>query len=181
MIEKTKPQLSLGDWEERQKVLQKLARAAEMPSFRARRRNPKASDTARSNHDLHRIWANMKQRCNNPNNTHYKWYGGRGIQVCERWNQFLNFVADMGPRPTSAHTIDRIDNEKNYSPENCRWATRKQQGANRRGLHILEYNGERLMVTQWADRIGIVYVGILNRLKRGWSVERAVTTPSLRR
>jgi hypothetical protein len=80
----------------------------------------------------HNIWLTMRDRCRNPKNHKFSAYGGRGIAVCDRWNSFEAFLADMGPRPTSRHSIDRIDNDGNYEPDNCRWATSKEQRANQR-------------------------------------------------
>lgn len=84
-----------------------------------------------SAHPLYHTWENMRQRCNNPNNTGYQWYGGRGITVCERWDSFANFVADMGKRPDGM-TLDRIDVNGNYEPDNCKWSTQTEQMRNQR-------------------------------------------------
>lgn len=100
-------------------------------------------------------WSAMKTRCLNPNFPAYPNYGGRGIRICDRWIQsFENFVADMGERPSLAHTLERIDNNGNYEPGNCRWVTRKEQCRNKRTSVLFEYNGERLTVQDWANRFG---------------------------
>src|SRR5450631_1026504 len=103
---------------------------------------------------LYYIWQTMKQRCNNPNATAYKSYGAKGIKICEGWNDFWNFVEDMGERPLGM-TLDRIDNNKGYSKENCRWATRKEQALNRATNKYITYNNITLTIKEWGDKLGI--------------------------
>lgn len=125
----------------------------------------------------HRAWAAMKSRCMDQTHKFYADYGGRGITVCERWQDFRNFIADMGKRPTTKHTLERLDNSLGYVPGNCEWATRKQQANNRRSSRVLEFRGERLTASQWAQRLGHNVNDIYRRLNHGWSVEKALMTP----
>ena len=125
------------------------------------------------------IYDGMIRRCYATAATNYRYYGGRGIAVCERWKgHFQTFLADMGPRPSPLHTLDRIDNDGPYSPENCRWATRQEQARNRRTSRRLEYGGKSLTLTEWSKVVGISREVIEKRLdKLGWSVADALTQP----
>jgi hypothetical protein len=117
----------------------------------------------------------MKQRCNHPLNESYKNYGGRGIKVCDRWNEsFTNFITDMGIRPSKSHSLDRIDNNGSYEPGNCRWATRDIQNNNTRFNRHITYKGETKNITQWALELGIRPVLISQRLSRGWGEEKSL-------
>jgi hypothetical protein len=122
-------------------------------------------------------WRNMRVRCNLATNEHYPDYGGRGIKVCDRWADFLAFLQDMGPRPSSRHTIDRIDVNGNYEPGNCRWATPKEQCRNRRNNTRLTYASVTLTAVEWSEKLGGTRHVVAKRIQNGWSVERAVTTP----
>lgn len=129
-------------------------------------------------------WAGIKQRCLNKKNRFYKNYGGRGITVCARWlNSFDNFCADMGPRPSPKHSIERVNNDLGYSPENCKWATKFEQTRNTRRNVILEYNGESKCLTDWALSVGIKDATLDCRIKRGESLPYALrpVDPSWRR
>jgi hypothetical protein len=126
----------------------------------------------------YRIWKAMLARCTNPNALHWRHYGGRGIKVCENWRNFEAFLLDMGEVPSSKHSIDRINNDGDYCPENCRWATQKQQVGNTRRARLLTFDGKTRCLSEWAEitKIGARTLGTrLNRL--GWSIEDALTTP----
>lgn len=115
----------------------------------------------------HRIWAAMKRRCLNPNVPAFKDYGGRGIGVCERWMTFENFLADMGRRPKGL-TLERIDTEGHYSPENCRWASRTEQANNTRANHIVNIGGVAMTFTQACSSLGVPVTTAATRMSRGW-------------
>jgi len=123
------------------------------------------------------VWEAMHQRCRDPNSPSYRLYGAKGVTVCERWRDFATFYADMGPRPSSKHTIDRVDNAKGYEPSNCKWATRiEQNNHTSRNVHVT-YDGRTQTVAQWARELGVTYHILRNRLKLGWDFKRAVTQP----
>lgn len=128
-----------------------------------------------SDRSEYNTWLQMRSRCANPKAAAYHRYGGRGIGVCERWRDFSAFLADMGPRPTGT-TLDRIDNDGNYEPGNCRWATKKVQVNNTSRNRRIEYGGLCLTVTEWAERIGVTPTALSGRLDNGWTIERALTT-----
>lgn len=100
-------------------------------------------------------WRLMRQRCNDPKNKHYKHYGGRGIKICDRWNSYEAFIEDMGRRPSKKHSLDRIDVNGNYEPNNCRWATVVTQARNRRDAIYLTFHGETLHLKEWANRLNL--------------------------
>jgi len=129
-------------------------------------------------------WAAMRQRCGNPKSDSYRYYGGRGISICQRWlDSFENFVADMGIKPSRELSIDRIDVNGNYEPSNCRWATAKQQLENRRVpqiVEMIEFEGECLSKSQWAAKIGMSLKALSYRLNAGWTLRAALTTPYIK-
>jgi hypothetical protein len=123
-------------------------------------------------------WRRMKQRCLQKNLRSWPDYGGRGITVCAQWvDSFENFLADMGPRPGLGYSLDRIDNDGNYEPGNCRWALLVEQANNKRSSRLVEAHGKRQTVAQWARETGIREFTIRYRLNQGWSPDDAVTVP----
>ena len=128
----------------------------------------------------YKSWHMMKQRCTNSNYPQYRDYGGRGVQVCAEWHSFENFLADMGERPDGT-SLDRIDNSLGYSPENCRWATKSEQQRNRRDNVWLELDGEKRLLSEWAAKLDLKAHSLSQRIKHGWDVRRALTTPAQQR
>lgn len=126
----------------------------------------------------HKSWMSMRQRCRNPNCPAFHSYGGRGITICERWDKFENFFADMGPRPDGLE-LDRIDVNGNYEPSNCRWATQLQQGRNQRKTRFATINGTTKPLTEWAEHYGINTKTLETRLRAGWPVEQALSRPKM--
>lgn len=138
---------------------------------------------------LYKTWNNMKSRCYNPKTTHYYLYGGKGIKVCEEWKKdfisFYNWAMKNGYK--EGLTIDRIDSDKNYCPENCRWATYKEQNSHLKYTEkikikpcVIEYNGEKMNLTEWANKLGMNPKTLHARYERGWSIERMLNTPTIK-
>jgi len=125
----------------------------------------------------YRAWIDMKNRCFNPNHKRYSDYGGRGIAVCDRWLNFKNFLADMGSRPSSKHSLNRIDNDSDYCPDNCKWSTRVEQANNKRTNYLITIDDVTLTIAQWAKKMSISHQVIRDRLKLKWSEFDAVMIP----
>ena len=145
----------------------------------------RAAEVAAKHHGfgtrLYPIWISMRQRCNNPNCHAYKNYGGRGISICPEWDDFAVFrewalaagYDDSAER--GVYTLDRIDVNGNYTPENCRWVTMRSQSTNRRDTIYLEYDGRIMPLIYWAEEIGVKYCTLFARYKRGWSPEKILS------
>ncbi len=123
------------------------------------------------------IWADMLYRCRTASSPQFPGYGARGITFCEEWLLFENFISDMGPRPTPEHSLDRIDPEGNYTKHNCRWATPKMQGRNRRNSRKIRYNGVEMHIHDYCEMTGTSIQAVISRFKRGWTDERIIATP----
>lgn len=127
-------------------------------------------------------WKSIQSRCYCESDPNYKNYGARGIKMCDRWRGpggLANFLADMGPKPTPDHSVGRQKNDVGYCPENCRWETDLEQAANTRQMRMLTCNGKTQHIAAWARELGLNVGGIHLRLRRGWSIEKALSTPRL--
>jgi len=153
-----------------------------VPNFDLHSGNSKSCGCTKRRHGLYRTseykcWINIRSRCENKNDPCYSYYGARGIQVCDAWQSFDQFLADMGFKPSRRCSIERLDVNGNYTPENCTWATPQEQARNKRTSIWIEHNGERLHLKDWEARTGVNADVLGRRLKNGWSVERTLTTP----
>lgn len=128
---------------------------------------------------VYKIWRGILNRCKNPNDCNYHRYGAIGINVCERWLKFENFFADMGHN--NGLQIDRIDNDLGYEPGNCRWATRKENMRNRSNNRMLAFRGETKCVSEWEEIVGLRHGTVNERMRLGWTADRALTTPIRRK
>lgn len=122
------------------------------------------------------VWTSMKQRCLNPKNKDFKYYGGRGITICKKWLKYENFVSDMGLRPSQDHQIDRKNNNLGYSKQNCRWTDRIHQMSNTRSNKYIEFDGCKMTFASWSRATGLSPKTIRYRLKAGWSIKKTLTT-----
>jgi hypothetical protein len=136
----------------------------------------------RSSSSLYAVWNSMSQRCTNPKSMSWKDYGGRGIRVCDRWRKFENFLADMGERPSRTHSIERIDNNGNYEPSNCKWATRLEQVSNKRNNFNVTFNGREMCLAHAAKEAGLKRATVYRRITvYGLSPIDALTRPLQKR
>lgn len=131
---------------------------------------------------LHKIWGSMHERCERPKHTHYKDYGGRGIKVCDEWGEYLPFAEWARANGYSEQlTLDRIDNDGDYEPNNCRWVTVREQQNNKRSNRVIMYHGKEYTLTQLAEYAGLKKTTLKERLNNGWSIEDAVERPVRKR
>lgn len=127
------------------------------------------------------VWASMLSRTRYPSHGSFANYGAKGIGVCDRWQEFVHFFADMGPRPSPAHSIERVDNDRGYEPDNCRWATLQEQRRNMRQNRHITVDGVTRIATDWARDFGINPNTFLSRLDHGWEIHRALSAPVRKR
>lgn len=145
------------------------------------KRVPHNKSHGRSRTPMHNVWWGMIERCESPYNKNYSNYGGRGIRVCDRWlgkEGFINFLKDMGERPSDKYSIERIDNNGNYEPSNCKWDVLEVQANNKRTSRFISFNGKTQTLAQWSKEKKFPPALLTKRLKRGWTIEKALNTPS---
>lgn len=133
-----------------------------------------------SHSKIYNVWMKMLRRCRDINDSAYPAYGGRGIKVCERWHKFENFLEDMGIQPTNIHQLERKDNNGNYEPNNCCWATPKEQSNNRRSNRNITFNNKTQNITQWANEVGLSKITLWRRIMVSkWPIVKALTQPKM--
>lgn len=154
-------------------------RSGSVKSCGCLRKTPFNTKHRESGTKLYRKWISILRRCESPKCPYYKNYGARGITVCDEWHDYLTFKKWVEEtQPSEDFTIDRIDNNKGYSPENCRWASKKSQANNRRSNILIEYQGETHNLTEWSEILGFNYKSVHNRMyKLGWSFEKSISVP----
>jgi hypothetical protein len=143
------------------------------------RKECNSSTHRQSGSPTYNVWCGMKARCNNPNDKNFYLYGARGIYVCARWGRFENFLSDMGARPSAGHSIERVNGLLGYSPDNCKWATAKEQGRNTTRNRMLEYGGTVKAMSQWCEELGLNYFTVRTRIRKGWPVKDAFYAPKI--
>lgn len=125
-----------------------------------------------------KVWEGMVDRCTNPKNKDWKWYGGKGVTLCAEWRDNpATFIAHIGPRPSPKHSVDRIDGTKGYEPGNVRWATMTEQARNRSNNRMVEVAGVSMCLVVAAETVGLPYTVVKNRLAKGWTEQRALSEP----
>jgi len=132
-----------------------------------------------TNTRIFKIWVGVRKRCTNPKCESYKHYGGRGIKISDKWNNFIDFYNDMKEGYADDLSLDRIDTNGNYEPGNCRWVTQKMQNRNRRNNYIITYNNENKTLSEWSEISKVPYHAIKYRIKNGWDIGKAIFTPSI--
>lgn len=152
------------------------------PVSKEETRNPWLIKHGMSDTKLYKTWHNMRSRCDNPKATKYHLYGGKGITVCKEWDESFEAFYDWSMKNgyKEGLTIDRIDGDGNYEPNNCRWTTYKEQANNTAQNNVITYKGITMNAVQWAEKLNMNYNTFTERLRRGWSIERAITTPTMK-
>lgn len=146
------------------------------------RRVKRGPNKGYSNSPTYRIWQGIGKRCYRPQASNYHLYGGRGIRFCTRWENFENFLSDMGERPSSEYSLERRDYNGHYTPQNCRWATVLEQAGNKRNNRMITANGKTQCISAWIRELNISPSTFKDRIyKLGWDEVRAVTTPPAKR
>jgi hypothetical protein len=160
----------------------RIAKTTGLPDRRGWNRATHGDNRVGQRHPLYKVWAGILRRCDNPNEKNWERYGGRGIKVCDRWRDYINFKADMGATYARGLSIERNDNDGHYEPGNCRWATRKEQARNRRSSFLVDFAGSRRPLIEWTEYFRLSFSTVYQRIKvLGWPVDEALFLPNYAR